>query len=200
MTHVFVICPFHPVELNETSQIFISSNIVWKWLKLELEIWIFRTIWPKTVFQTKWTKNTDKLKIYLVWFSSTVRTGQFALKFFAQRIWKENVTKYLCYLHKFSVQDHLHEHYCTFEQFCVVSDVVCVALRYFFFIIKREPLVGETLIEIESAVARQQKSAILFLSKHSASDNFLPPSKGYLKTHFKFSFGINIKFIYSNSP
>ena len=127
----------------------------------------------KTVFQTKWTKNTDKLKIYLVWFSSTVRTGQFALKFFAQRIWKENVAKYLCYLHKFSVQDHLHEHYCTFEQFCVVSGFVCVALRYFFFIIKLEPLVGETLIEIESAVARQQKSAICFFQ------NILPATIFY---------------------
>ena len=30
--------------------------------------------------------------------------------------------------------------------------------------------------------------------------NFLPPSKGYLKIHFEFSFGINIKFFYSNSP
>ena len=44
MKHVFVICPFPPVELNETSQIFISPNFVQKWLKLELETWIFRTI------------------------------------------------------------------------------------------------------------------------------------------------------------
>ena len=35
----------------------------------------------------------------------------------------------------FSVQDHLHEHFCTFEQ-----------------------LVGKTLIEIESAVAKQTKN------------------------------------------
>ena len=35
----------------------------------------------KTIFQTKWTRNTDKLKIYLVWFSSTVWRGQLALKF-----------------------------------------------------------------------------------------------------------------------
>ena len=61
--------------------------------------------------------------------------------------------------HKFSVQDHLYEHYCTFEQFCVVSGFVCVALIYFFFIIKHEPLVGETLIEIESAVAKQTKKS-----------------------------------------
>ena len=39
------------------------------------------------------------------------------------------------YFRKFSVQDHLHEHYCTFEQ-----------------------LVGKTLIEIESAVAKQTKN------------------------------------------
>ena len=69
-----------------------------------------------TIFQTKWTKNTDKLKTYLVWFSSTVWRRQFALKFFAQNIWKENITKYLCYFHKFSVHNHLHEHYCTFKQ------------------------------------------------------------------------------------
>ena len=41
----------------------------------------------------------------------------------------------LCYFHKFSVQDHLHEHYCSFKQ-----------------------LVSETLIEIESAVAKQTKN------------------------------------------
>ena len=60
-----------------------------------------------------------------------------------------------CYFHKFSFQDHLHEHYCNFGQFCIVSGFVCVALIYFFFIIKREPLVDETLIEIESAVAKE---------------------------------------------
>ena len=90
----------------------------------------------------------------------------------------------------------------TFGQFFVVSGFVWVALIFSFFIIKRESLVGETLIEIESAVAKQtnKKNAILFLSKHSASDNFLPLSKGYLKKHFEFSFGININFICSNSP
>ena len=39
-----------------------------------------------------------------------------------------------CSFHKFSVQDHLHQRYCTFEK-----------------------LVGETLIEIKSAVAKQTK-------------------------------------------
>ena len=48
--------------------------------------------------------------------------------------------------------------------------------------IKLESLVGKTLIEIEYAVAKQtKKSTILFLSKQSASDNILPPLKGYLK-------------------
>ena len=55
------------------------------------------------------------------------------VKFFAQNIWKENITKHLCYFLKFSGQDHLHKHYCTVEQ-----------------------LVGEALIEIESAVAKQK--------------------------------------------
>ena len=71
----------------------------------------------------------------------------------------------------------LHEHYCTFKQ-----------------------LVGETLTKIESTVAKQTKNVRLFLSKHSSSDNFFVPSKGYLKTHFDFSFGKNINFICSNIP
>ena len=122
-------------------------------------------------------------------------------KVFRRKYLKKNVAKYLCYLQKFSVQGHIHEHYYTFEQFCIVSGFVFVALIYFFFIIKRQPLVGKTPIEIEPAVAKQtKKSVILFLSKHSASDNFLPPSKGYLKTYFVWSFGININFIYLNNP
>ena len=46
-----------------------------------------------------------------------------------------NIYIYISYFHKFSVQDHLHEHYCTFKH-----------------------LVGGTLIEIESAVAKQTKN------------------------------------------
>ena len=62
-------------------------------------------------------------------------------------------------------------------------------------------MVGETPIEIESTAAIQTKrTAILLFSKHSASGNFLLRSKGYLKTHFEFNFGININFIYSKSP
>ena len=66
-----------------------------------------------------------------------------------------------------------------------------------------EHFVGKTLIKIESAVAEQTKKCafFFFFPKHSASGH-LPPGylKGYLKTHFEFSFGINISFIYSNSP
>ena len=76
-----------------------------------------------------------------------------------------------------------------------MSGFLCVALIYFFFIVKCEPLNGETLIEIESAVAKQKKSEICFVS-----ESFLPQSKGYIKKHFEFSYGINIIFIYSNSP
>ena len=76
-----------------------------------------------------------------------------------------------------------------------------MTLIYFFFIIKREPLVDETLIEIESAVAKQTKRCDFFSFKTFCQQQFfLPPSKGYLKTHSEFSFGINIYFIYSNSP
>ena len=70
---------------------------------------------------------------------------------------KNIVAKYLCYLQKFSVEGHLHEHNYTFEQFYVVSRYVCLALIYFFFIINREPLFGNILIEIECAVAKQTK-------------------------------------------
>ena len=42
---------------------------------------------------------------------------------------------FICYFHKFSSEDHLHEHYCTFEQ-----------------------LVGKTLIETKFAVAKQTEN------------------------------------------
>ena len=57
----------------------------------------------------------------------------------------------------FSVHDHLHEHLCTFNQFCIVSSFFFATLIYFFFVIKRETLVGKTLLEIESTVAKQTK-------------------------------------------
>ena len=40
------------------------------------------------------------------------------------------------------------------SSFFVVSGFVCVPLIYLFFMVTREPLVGETLIEIASAVAK----------------------------------------------
>ena len=73
----------------------------WNW---NLKFWFLRQYGQKAIFQTKWTKNTDDLKTYLVWFSSIVWRGQFALKFFAQKIqniWKENAAKYLCYFTSF---------------------------------------------------------------------------------------------------
>ena len=152
MTHVFVICPFHPVKLNETSYIFILFNSGQKWLKLELEIWIFRAIRSKTIFQTKWTKNTDELKIYLVWFSSTVCREQFVLKFlkvFERKTFENIYAIFTSFQFKIINMS-------AFMDFCVVSGFVYVALIYFFFI-KRELLVGETLIEIGSAVAIQTK-------------------------------------------
>ena len=52
-----------------------------------------------------------------------------------------------------------------------------MALIYFFFIIK--PLVGETLIEIESAVAKHKKVPFCFFQI------ILPATMGYLKTTAK---------------
>ena len=93
--------------VNEIFISFIFCQSGWNW---DLKFGILGQYGQKTIFQTKWTKNTDELKIYLVWFSSTKWRGQFALKFFAQNLWKENVTEYLCYFHKFSVPDYLHEY------------------------------------------------------------------------------------------
>ena len=74
---------------------------------------------------------------------------------------KKMLQNILCYFHKFSVQYHLCEHFCIFEQFFAVSGFVCVVLIYFFFIVKREPLVCKSLIE--SAVAKQKKVRFCFL-------------------------------------
>ena len=70
---------------------------------------------------------------------------QFTLKFFAQNILKENITN--IYFHKFSVEDHLHEHYCTFEQ-----------------------LVSKTLVEIEPAVAKQTKDVRFYFFQNILSE------------------------------
>ena len=80
-----------------------------------------------------------------------MRRGQFVLKFFAQNIGKENVAKYLCYFHKFLVQDHLHEY---------LRAVLCcfrLCLYGFYLFVFYHKTVGETQIEIESAVAKQTK-------------------------------------------
>ena len=55
----------------------------WNW---NLKFWFLRQYDQKAIFHTKWTKNTDDLKTYLVWFSSIVWRGQFTLTFFAQKI------------------------------------------------------------------------------------------------------------------
>ena len=153
----------------------------WNW---NLKFGFLGQYGQKFIFQFKWMKNTDELKIYLLWFSSI-----------------ENCLKrkrYKIFVIFTSFQFKII-YMSTFGKFWVISGFVCVALIYFFFIIKHEPLLGEARIEIESVVAKQTKKCD-FVSKHSASDNFLPPSKEHLKTHFEFSFGININFICSNSP
>ena len=58
----------------------------WNW---NLKFGILGQYGQKTIFQTKWRKNTVELKIYLVRFSSTMWRGQFALKFIAQNIWRK---------------------------------------------------------------------------------------------------------------
>ena len=129
MMHVFVICPFYPVELNETSKIFISSNMFksgWNW---NLKFGFLRKYDQKTIFQTKWIKNMDKLKIYLTWFSSTVWREQFALEFFTQNIWKEDVTQNIYVI--FTSFQFKIIYMNTFGQFCVVSGLVCVALFFY---------------------------------------------------------------------
>ena len=75
-----------------------------------------------------------------------------------------------------------------------------MALNYFYFTIKSEPLVGKTLTEIESEVAKQTKKCDIVSFKTFTSDNFLPTSEEYLKRRFEFTFGINVTFTYSNSP
>ena len=122
------------------------------------------------------------------------------IKAFAKNIWNESITRYLCYFHKFLVQAYLNEHFWTFEDICVVSGFVCVALIGFFFIIKPEPLFGETLIEIKCAVAKQTKiGQFFFIQNILPATIFYLRQKEYLKIHFEFSFGININVIYSNS-
>ena len=65
------------------------------------------------------------------------------------------------YFHKFSVQDHLHEHYCTFEQF-----------------------VGKTLIEIESAILNKQKMCDFVSFKTFYKRQFFTTVKGTFKNTY----------------
>ena len=109
----FAICPFHPVDLHKTSYVFTSSNLFQKQLKLKLEIWILSRL------------------IQLDSVERPICTKVFRTQYLKRKHYKI----FICYFHKFSVQDHLHEHFCTLEQ-----------------------LVGQTLIEIESEVAKQTKN------------------------------------------
>ena len=97
MTHVFVICPFHLSNPMRRAK-FLPRKILfesgWNW---NFKFTFLAQYDRNTILQTKWTKNMNELKIYLVWFCSTVWKGKFGLKFFAQNIWKENITKYLLF-------------------------------------------------------------------------------------------------------
>ena len=151
----------------------------WNW---NLKFGFLGQYGQKTIFQNKWTKNTDEQKVHLVWFSSTVWRGHFALNFFAQNTWKENVTKYLCYFRKFSVQDHLHEYLWAvlyFFRLCLRGFNL-----YLFYIIKSEPSVGETLIDIESAEAKQTKKSDFVSFKTFCQQQFFTTIKGIFKNTF----------------
>ena len=98
MTDVFVICPFHPVELNFLSRpILFESG--WNW---NLKIGFLGQYNQKTIFQAKWRKNTDELKIYLLWFSSTVWRGQFALKFCKKHLKRKHYKIFMLFSQVFS--------------------------------------------------------------------------------------------------
>ena len=152
----------------------------------------------KTIFQTKWTKNVDELKNFLVWFSSTKRRGQLALSFLHKIFEKNSYKIFMLFSQAFSSRLF------TWALLYLRAVLCCFSLRlrsFLFLFYNKTRAFGWQNTDRNSIWSSQtKKSAILFLSKHSASDNFLPPSKGYTTTHFEFSFGININFIYSNSP
>ena len=54
-------------------------------------------------------------------------------KVFCIKYLKRKRYKICFFFHKFSVQDHLHEDFCTFKQFSVILGFVCMALINFFF-------------------------------------------------------------------
>ena len=71
-----------------------------------------------------------------------------------------------------------------FEWFCVVSGFACVALIYFFFVIKPEPLVGEILMDIVSSVAKQAKKCNFVSLKTFCWRQFFITVKGVFKSTF----------------
>ena len=91
---------------------------------------------------------------------------------------------FICYFHRFLVEDYLHEHYCTFEQFCVVSGFIYMVLIYFFFMIKREPLVDKTLIKNESAVTKQTKKGRFCFFQNILSETVFTTVKRIFKNTF----------------
>ena len=72
----------------------------------------------------------------------------------------------------------------TFGQFCVVSGFVYMDFMYFLFIIKQEALVGETQIEIESAVAKQTKKCDFVSFKTFCQRQFFTTAKRIFKNTF----------------
>ena len=68
-------------------------------------------------------------------------------KVFGTKYLKKKSHKKLIFFHKLSVEDHFHDHFCTFGQFCFVSGCGGMVLIYSLFMI----------IEIEIAVAKQAK-------------------------------------------
>ena len=68
---------------------------------------------------------------------------------------------FICYFHKFSVQDHLLEDYCTFEQ-----------------------LVGKAMIEIESATAKQTENVRFYFFLTYCQWQFFTTVKGIFKNTF----------------
>ena len=83
-----------------------------------------------------------------------IRTKVFRTKYLKRKHYKI----FICHFYKFSVHDHLHEHYCTFEQ-----------------------LVGKTLIGIESAVAKQQKMCNFVSFKTFCQQQLFTTVKGIFK-------------------
>ena len=89
--------------------------------------------------------------IYLDSVERAICTKVFCTKYLKRKHYKI----FICYFHMFLVQDHLHEHFCTFEQ-----------------------LVGKTLIEIESAVAKQTKNVQFCFFQNILPATFFTTVKG----------------------